>query len=126
MATPDQPDGKASIEFRQGTIRAPHRRAGATPALHIESLRASHMPNRARRLGRLPDCAKQLPVTDLTQIAELIESCRAHAASVAELAGVTSQALDQCYGYEENEPHLGQCCELVQQVLAQTESALAT
>jgi hypothetical protein len=84
------------------------------------------MPNRARRLGRLPDCAKQLPVTDLTQIAELIESCRAHAASVAELAGVTSKALDQCYGYEENEPHLGQCCELVEQVLAQTESALAT
>src|SRR5689334_22218448 len=93
---------------------------------HIESLRASHMPNRARRLGRLPDFAKQLPVSDLTQIAELIESCRDHSASVAELAGVTSKALNQCYGYEENEPHLGQCCELVQQALAQTESALAT
>jgi hypothetical protein len=57
-------------------------------------------------------------------MAELIESCRAHAASVAELADVTSKALDQCYGYEENEPHLGQCCELVGQVLEQTESAL--
>lgn len=84
------------------------------------------MPNRAHRLGRLPDSANQLPVRDLTQNAELVESCRAHAASVVELAGVTSQALDQCYGYEENEPHLGLCCELVQQVLDQTESALGT
>lgn len=84
------------------------------------------MTNRARRLGRLQDSAKRLPDTDQTRIAELIESCRAHAASVAELAGVTSKALDQCYGYEENEPHLGQCCELVEQVLEQTESALVT
>src|SRR5689334_21095209 len=62
----------------------------------------------------------------LTRIAELVESGRAHAASVAELAGVTSKTLDERYRYEEHEPHLGQCCELVRQVLERSESTLAT
>src|SRR5687767_13109804 len=83
------------------------------------------MPNRTHPAS-MPHSAKQSPDQDLTPIAELIESSRAHAASVAELAGVTSKALDQCYGYADNEPHLGHCCELVEQVLGQTETALAT
>jgi hypothetical protein len=124
MAMPDQPDGKGAIEPRERW--APNRRVGATPAAPPLITEGIHMPNRARPLGRLQDPAKQLPLPDLTRTAELIEICRAHAASVAELAGVTAKALDECYGYEENEPHLGQCCELVRQVLEQTESALMT
>jgi hypothetical protein len=54
-----------------------------------------------------------------------MDGCRAHTASIAELAGATSKALSQCYQYEKNEPHLGQCCELVHQVLEQTKWALA-
>jgi hypothetical protein len=112
MATPDRPDCAQTRGSRPSS---------STPPLTTERI---HMPNRSRRLGRLPEYTKQLPDTDLTRMAELIESCRAHAASVAELAGVTSQALDQCYEYEENDPHLGRCCELVRHVLEQTESAL--
>lgn len=85
-----------------------------------------HMAQRARRRRDLNEPAQSRPNVDLTRMAELLDSCRAHTANVAELAGATSMALTQCYQYEEDEPHLGQCCALVQQVLEQTKWALAT
>jgi hypothetical protein len=84
------------------------------------------MAQRARRRQDLNHPAQPRSSVDLTRMAELLDSCRAHSASIAELAGATSKALSQCYQYEENDPHLGQCCELVQQVLEQTKWALAT
>lgn len=125
MATHDQPDGKGTMELRRGAMEA---QIDALAPLQRSTFNSDGIPmaKRARRFGRLQDSVKQLPDIDPIRMGELVESCRAHAASVAELAGVTSKALDQCYGYEENEPHLGQCCELVRQVLDQTESALVT
>jgi hypothetical protein len=125
MATHDQPDGKGSIELRRGAMGA---QTGGLAPLQRSTSTSDGIPlaNRAHRFGSLQRSVKQLPDIDPIRMGELVESCRAHAASVAELAGVTSMALDQCYGYEENEPHLGQCCELVRQVLEQTESALMT
>lgn len=84
------------------------------------------MAQRARCRKSLNDAAEPRPDIDLARMAKLMGSCRAHTASVAELASVTSKSLSQCYEYEEDEPHLGRCCELVQQVLEQTKWALAT
>jgi hypothetical protein len=55
----------------------------------------------------------------------LIESCRAHAASMAELADATSKGLSGGYHYEESDPHLHECCGLVHRVLQRTESLLS-
>jgi hypothetical protein len=57
-------------------------------------------------------------------VSELIEACRANVASLTELAEVTSRALHECYEYEDDEPHLWRCCDLVRQVLAQAQTAL--
>lgn len=44
---------------------------------------------------------------------------------MAELAGATSKGLSEGYHYEKNEPHLHECCGLVQLVLERTESVLS-
>jgi len=61
-----------------------------------------------------------------TEVAELIEDCRAHVASITELAGITLRALCECYEYEDDEPHLGHCCDHVLQVLTEVHTALVT
>lgn len=67
---------------------------------------------------------KQVPEFDLVRVSELIEACRAHTASVQELADVTSQALHKCFEYESGEPHLGKCIDVVRQLLDQVLTAL--
>ena len=84
------------------------------------------MGKELRRQTAPLDAAEEPPDLDSLRMAEQIESCRAHAASVTKLAAVTSRALYECYQYEENEPHLGQCCELVHHVLEQAESAIVS
>lgn len=64
-------------------------------------------------------------ILQLFETAELVESCRAHASSMAELADATSKGLSGGYRYEESEPHLHECCGLVRRVLQQTESVLS-
>ena len=59
-------------------------------------------------------------------VAELIEGCRAHVASITKLADVTLRALCECYEYEDDEPHLGHCCDHVLQVLTEVQAALIT
>jgi len=83
------------------------------------------MGKRTRAQDGPRDAAQVSPAFDPIRTAELIESCRAHAGTTAELASITSRSLHECYEYEESEPHLGLCCELVGQVLAQVQSALA-
>jgi len=61
-----------------------------------------------------------------TEVAELIEDCRAHVASITELAGITSRALCAWYEYEDDEPHLGHCCDHVLRVLTEVQTALVT
>lgn len=65
------------------------------------------------------------PVLQLYETAELVESCRAHASSMAELADATSKGLSGGYCYEHNEPYLHECCGLVQRVLEKAESVLS-
>jgi len=84
------------------------------------------MAMKIRRETALAGPARELPDFEPLRMAELIESCRAHAVSVTELAEVTSRALYECYQYEANEPHLGQCCDLVRHVLDQAASALVS
>lgn len=57
--------------------------------------------------------------------AELIESCRAHLASMTLLVGVTSQMLHQAYGYEAQEPNLGECCDAVSLLLMPAEQLMS-
>lgn len=59
------------------------------------------------------------------ETAELLESCRAHASSMAELADATAKGLSAGYRYEDHEPHLDECCGLICCVLQQTESVLS-
>ena len=66
-----------------------------------------------------------VPAFDLLRTAEIIEGCRAHAASLNELADVASRALYECYEYERDEPHLGLCCAVVRRLLGQVHAALA-
>jgi hypothetical protein len=56
--------------------------------------------------------------------AELIESCRAHVATITELAEITTRALRECYEYEDDEPQLWHCCGLVRHLLMQVHTAL--
>jgi hypothetical protein len=79
----------------------------------------------SRQAGGSRETGQTSPPVDSVRTAELIESCRAHAASLVELAGGTAKALYECYEYEDNEPHLGHCCDLVRQILEQSQSALA-
>jgi hypothetical protein len=84
------------------------------------------MTTKKKKKGRLPvpSAAVEVPGFDPLRVSELIEACRANVASLAELAEVTSRALRECYEYEDDEPHLWQCCDLVRQVLAQAQTAL--
>jgi hypothetical protein len=66
----------------------------------------------------------EAPSFDPLVASELIEACRAHVASLTELADVTARVLRECYEYEDDEPHLGQCCDLVRQILVQVQAAL--
>jgi len=61
-----------------------------------------------------------------TEVAELIEDCRAHVASITELANITLRALCECYEYEDDEPHLGHCGDHVLQVLIDVQTTLVT
>ena len=84
------------------------------------------MTTKKKKKGRLavPSAAAEVPGFDPLMVSELIEACRANVASLTELAEVTSRALHECYEYEDDEPHLWQCCDLVRQVLAQAQTAL--
>ncbi|GFE82468.1 hypothetical protein GCM10011487_44680 [Steroidobacter agaridevorans] len=64
-------------------------------------------------------------ILQIFETAELIEGCRAHASSMAELADATCKGLSGGYQYEEGEPHLHECCGLVCRVLQRTESVLS-
>jgi hypothetical protein len=55
---------------------------------------------------------------------ELIETRRAHIASLQNRASVTSRALHDCYEYETNESHLGKCIDVVRHLLDQVLTAL--
>jgi hypothetical protein len=57
-------------------------------------------------------------------VAELIEAGRARVANLSELAGVTARTLYELYDYESDDPELWQCCQLIRQVLKQTQVAL--
>jgi hypothetical protein len=65
------------------------------------------------------------PVVQCSYTAALIKSCRAHAASMVELADATSRGLSAGYQYEASDAHLHECCGLVQRVLQKTESVLS-
>lgn len=69
------------------------------------------------------------PVIDAANLdpliaSELIEACRAYVVSITELADVTARVLRECYEYEDDEPHLWQCCDFVRQILTQVQAAL--
>ncbi len=72
----------------------------------------------------VPDPAVDAPMFDPLIASELIETCRAHVASLTELAEVTTRALRECYEHGDDEPHLWQCCDLVRQILMQVQAAL--
>lgn len=72
----------------------------------------------------VPSAAAKVPRFDPLRVSELIEACRSHVASLTELAELTSRTLYDCYEYEVDERHLGQCCNRVQHVLAQVQVAL--
>lgn len=81
------------------------------------------------KTGCNPEQGEAVTMSSILQqfdTAALIESCRAHAASMAELADVTSKGLSGGYEYEEGDPYLHECCGLVQRVLQQTESVLSS
>lgn len=64
-------------------------------------------------------------IAQRSETAALIESCRAHASSMAELADATSKGLSAGYQYEEGDPSLHECCGLVRRLLQQTEAVLS-
>jgi len=68
-----------------------------------------------QKLADLPDT--RVPGLDPPQTAALIETCRAHAASVIGIADAISQALHEFFEYEPDEPHLGMCFDAVCQLL---------
>lgn len=72
----------------------------------------------------VPDPVIDAPNFDPLIASELIEACRAHVASLTELADVTARSLRECYKYGDDEPHLWQCCDLVRQILMQVQAAL--
>lgn len=67
---------------------------------------------------------QQIREFDPVRVPEFIETCRAHVASLQNLAHVTSRALHECYEYETNESHLGKCIDVVRQLLDQVLTAL--
>lgn len=72
----------------------------------------------------VPDPVNDAPSFDPSIASELIEACRAHVASLTELADVAARSLRECYEYGDDEPHLWQCCDLVRQILMQVHAAL--
>jgi len=71
----------------------------------------------------------QDPTTEMASLdaliaSEIIEDCRAHVASITELADITARALRECYEYEDDEPQLWQCCGVVRQLLMQVHATL--
>ncbi|WP_161827365.1 hypothetical protein [Steroidobacter agaridevorans] len=57
-------------------------------------------------------------------VAEHIESCRAHAASLSGLANIATQTLHTCFEYGPDEPHLGTCMDAALELLDQVHTAL--
>jgi hypothetical protein len=84
------------------------------------------MTTKRKKNGRpaVPSAAAEVPGFDPLMVSELIEACRAHVASLTELAEVTSRTLFDCYEYEVGEQNLGQCCDRVRHVLAQAQVEL--
>lgn len=88
--------------------------------------RAAIMITRKKKRGRLADPSRAGKASgfDPVMVSELIEACRAHVASLVELAEATSQTLHDCCGREVDERDLGQRCDRVRHLLAQVQVAL--
>lgn len=106
---------------RTAGVRGRERESRELPAASAPSaINEREAEDRAAGLG--PDI--EAPSFDPLVASELIEDCRAHLASVIDLTDAMVGALRECYEYEDDEPHLWQCCDLVHQVLMQVQSAL--
>lgn len=75
----------------------------------------------ARRWAGAPTVVSRF---DAIAVAELIEAGRARVANLSDLAAVTARTLFELYDYESDDPELWQCCQLIRQVLKQTQAAL--
>lgn len=84
------------------------------------------MITKKKKRGRLavPSAAAEVSGFDPLMVSEFIEVCRAHVASLMELAEVTSRTLHDCYECEADERDLGQRCDRVRHLLAQVQVAL--
>lgn len=69
----------------------------------------------SKRLAAQPDT--QVIEFEPLRVAELIEACRAHTASLQDIANTASEALHEFFEYEIDEPHLGTCIDVVKQLL---------
>jgi hypothetical protein len=90
--------------------------------------RAAIMITKRKKRGRLADPSRAAKASgfDPVMVSELIEACRAHVASLVELAEVTSRTLYDCDEYEADERDLGLRCDRVRHLLAQVQVALMT
>lgn len=61
---------------------------------------------------------------DPLRASEVVEACRAHVASLQDIASTTSQALHEFFEYDKDEPNLGSCIGVVHQLLERVLSAL--
>lgn len=84
------------------------------------------MITKRKKRARLADpiAAAGIPGFDPLMVSELIEACRAHVASLMELAEVASRTLSDCYECEAEERDLGLRCDRVRHLLAQVQVAL--
>jgi len=128
-----QPRQQAQRERpRSRTIESPtqaektkqQRALQTTPAVPSGSDAPITAQRKARPTDRRALTEASASAFDAVAVAELMEACRAHVASLVTLAGTTSHALFEYYDYKEDEPKLWQCCHLVRQVLRQAQAAL--
>lgn len=106
---------------RTAGVRRRERESRKSPAASASSaIKQREQEDRAAALGQ----DIEAPSFDPLVASEFIEACRAHLASVIELTDVTVLTLRECYEYDDDEPHLWQCCDLVHQVLMQVQAAL--
>jgi hypothetical protein len=74
--------------------------------------------------GTAPAAVADVSDFDLLRAAELIDGCRSLLASLDEYAHISSRVLHQCYEYENDEPRLGYCGDVVTDLLGQVQTAL--
>lgn len=113
----------ASQESKGTTEGAPKHERESRKSAATSAVRAIE-ERQKEDCATVPDPNIEASSFDSLVASELIEACRSHLASLTELADVTVRALRECYEYEDDDPHIWQCCDLVRQILTQAHAAL--